>query len=236
MPSKINSINPFNDPEFKKQILEKEGRVVSDAADYEIIQPEEDVSKDLKSIISGAPKIPGQVKNVILDASAIAKNEKDKKAAEINLALNDIFTKYNKEYGTDLQVNFSSLSQTLVNVSDPHSRHILELFVSEVFQSIRPILILHMISKLTVAIDYILDPQRMFGGDMTIQDTFIAVEKIMQFIQQLEDMRQDVVIKGSDVELRKIADDITSSELDDSDSRKVIDEFMNLFKKDSEIK
>lgn len=232
MSQKINASNPFNDPEFKKQILEKEGRVNTDPGDYEILESTE-VTNNLKSIISGAPKIPGQVKNVILDASAIAKNEKEAKAAEVNLALNDIFSRYNKEYGTDLQINFSSLSQTLVNVADPKSRHILELFVSEVFQSVRPILILHMIGKLTLAIDYITDPARMFGGDMTLQDVFIAVEKIMQFIGQLEDMRSEIVIKGSDLELKKISEELGDADMSDPESKKVIDEFMNLFKSDS---
>ena len=44
----IGTVNPFSDPEFKKQILGKEGRAVDDPGDYEILQPEEDVSKNLK--------------------------------------------------------------------------------------------------------------------------------------------------------------------------------------------
>ena len=172
----IGTVNPFSDPEFKKQILGKEGRAVDDPGDYEILQPEEDVSKNLKNIIGSAPVLPKTARNIIMDASAIASNQKEQKALELTHKLNEVFTSYNKEYNIDLHVDFGSLSNTLVNVANPKSRHILELYVSEVFQSIRPILILNMISKLCLCIDYILDPMRLFdSSQMTLQDSFIAV-------------------------------------------------------------
>ena len=217
----IETSNPFSDPEFRKEILKKDK-----GEDYEI----------LDTIISDAPQIPSKVKNVILDASELVRNEKEAKAQEMSLALSDIFTKYNKEYGTNLQIDFSSLSRTLINVSDPESRHTLELYLSEVFQSIRPILILHMLSKLTLAIDYILSPDRMFGSEMTIQDTFIAVEKILQFIQQLEDMKDEIIVKGSDLELKRIAEESGNEELNTPEAKKNIEDFMALFMKDNGIK
>ena len=228
--------NPFNDPEFKKQILGKEGKVGDDSADYEILQ-DEDVSNSLKNIISNRPTLPKSARNVILDASAIASNQKEEKALELTQKLNEVFTRYNKTYNTDLHVDFSSLSNTLVNVSDPKSRHILELFVSEVFQSIKPILILNMIQKLCLAIDYILDPKRLFdSSQMTTQDVFIAVSKIMEYIEFLEEMRKSVVIPGSALELKKIAEESETEELNSPESKKVIDDFMKLFQQENGIK
>lgn len=231
----IGTVNPFSDPEFKKQILGKEGRAVDDPGDYEILQPEEDVSKNLKNIIGSAPVLPKTARNIIMDASAIASNQKEQKALELTHKLNEVFTSYNKEYNIDLHVDFGSLSNTLVNVADPKSRHILELYVSEVFQSIRPILILNMISKLCLAVDYILDPIRLFGSEMTIQDTFIAVEKILFFIQQLEEMKDGIQIKGSDLELRKIAEESGNEELSSEESKRVVADFMRLFQKEHGI-
>ena len=228
--------NPFNDPEFKKQILGKEGKVGDDSADYEILQ-DEDVSNSLKNIISNRPTLPKSARNVILDASAIASNQKEEKALELTQKLNEVFTRYNKTYNTDLHVDFSSLSNTLVNVSDPKSRHILELFVSEVFQSIKPILILNMIQKLCLAIDYILDPKRLFdSSQMTTQDVFIAVSKIMEYIEFLEEMRKSVVIPGSALELKKIAEESETEELNSPESKKVIDDFMKLFQQENGMK
>lgn len=228
--------NPFNDPEFKKQILGKEGKGGDDSADYEILQ-DETVSSNLKNIISNKPILPKSAKNIILDASTISSNQKEEKALELTQKLNEVFTRYNKTYNTDLHVDFSSLSNTLVNVSDPKSRHILELFVSEVFQSIKPILILNMIQKLCLAIDYILDPKRLFdSSQMTTQDIFIAVSKIMEYIEFLEEMRKSVVIPGSDLELKKLAEDTDNEELSNPESKKVIDDFMKLFQRENGIK
>lgn len=231
----MQSINPFNDPEFKKKILGKEGKTGDDFEDYEILQ-DEDVSNNLKNIISSKPTLPKSAKNIILDASAIAANEKESKALELTQKLNEVFTEYNKIYKTDLHVDFSSLSNTLVNVADPKSRRILELFVSEVFQSIRPILILNMIQKLCLAIDYILDPKRLFdSSQMTTQDIFIAVSKILEYIGVLEDMKNDIVIKGSDLELKKLAEESENEEINNPESKRIIDDFMKLFQRENGI-
>lgn len=232
----IGTVNPFNDPEFKKQILGKEGRAVDDPGDYEILQPEEDVSKNLKNIIGSAPVLPKTARNIIMDASAIASNQKEQKALELTHKLNEVFTSYNKEYKMNLHVDFGSLSNTLVNVADPKSRHILELYVSEVFQSIRPILILNMISKLCLVIDYALDVKNVFdSSQMSIQDTFIVIEKIMTYIDMLENMRDSVVIKGSDLELKKIAEETGNQEMESEESRIIVENFMRLFHEESGI-
>ena len=227
----MNTINPFSDDSFKKQLLEEQG-LSEGGNDYEILPPEDNEKVVFGNIISAAPKIPSGVKNVILDASALAKSDKEQKAQELNLALNDVFTRYNKEYGTNLQIDFSSLSRTLVNVSDPKSRRTLELYLSEVFQSVRPVLILTMISKLSLAIDYILDPERMFGGELQLTDIWVSVEKILQFVQQLEDMKDQILIERADLELKKLGDgeSLSGNELENNE---VVQDFMRLFKKDN---
>ena len=229
----MESINPFTDPDFKKKLLEKEGKLDKGSDDYEELETTNDVQKDLKNIISSAPQLPKTAKNLILDASAIAKNDKEKKALEMTASLNEIFSRYNKEYHTDLNIDFSSLSRTLVNVADPKSRHVLELYVSEVFKSLKPILILHLIQKLTIAIDYILEPQRLFSQEMSLQDVWICVDKIMSYVDQLNQMKDEIQIKGSDFELKKIAESNNEKLLDDPESKQVVDDFMKLFRKDA---
>lgn len=229
----MESINPFTDPDFKKKLLEKEGKLDKGSDDYEELETTNDVQKDLKNIISSAPQLPKTAKNLILDASAIAKNDKEKKALEMTASLNEIFSRYNKEYHTDLNIDFSSLSRTLVNVADPKSRHVLELYVSEVFKSLKPILILHLIQKLTIAIDYILEPQRLFSQEMSLQDVWICVDKIMSYVDQLNQMKDEIQIKGSDLELKKIAESNNEKLLDDPESKQVVDDFMKLFRKDA---
>lgn len=229
----LDSLNPFSDPMFKKQLLEKEGKLNQNPDNYEVLEPEE--VADLKSIITSAPKLPKQAKNLILDASALAKNEKDQKAKEISLALNKVFSQYNSEYGLNLEVSFDSLSQTLVDVADEKKRRILQLYLSQTFDAIRPILIMHLIQRLALAIDYITAPERLFGPEMSSQDIFIVVEKLMQYIDQLNQMKSDIEIEGAGAELRKIAADMRDDSINSDENKEMIENFMSLFRKDTKL-
>ena len=75
----MEAMNPFNSKEFKEKILAKEGKQEA-SDDYELFDDIIEEKSDLKNIIVGAPSIPKKAAtNMILDASAIAKNEKEKK-------------------------------------------------------------------------------------------------------------------------------------------------------------
>src|SRR5574344_408661 len=230
----MDSINPFNDPEFKQEILKKEG--VQDPEEAEII--DNDSSNDLKSLISSGATMPmtgndKKFSNIILDASALAKKEKDERAVQISSSLNNIFTEYNKKYDLDLQIDFDSMSRTLVNVSDDKSRRVLELYLSKSFRSLKSIMILHLIQRLTLAIDYITDPGRMLDqNSLTTADMFLVVEKLLSYIDTLDDLKKDIVIDGDDLELSKIATENTGVNLSTPESKKVIEDFMNIYIKD----
>lgn len=227
------SQNIFASDDFKKQILASEG--LSDAdhkMDYDVAEPIDSDEVVMGNIIANTPKIPKQVKNIIQDASILSRADKEAKANELNSALNNVMTRYNQEYGLDLSIDFSNMSKTLVAVSDPKSRRTLELYLSEVFQSVRPILILQMISKLSLIVDYVMDPQRLFGDNsMSISDLWICIEKILQYTQALEDMKDEILIKGADLELKKLGEKSSSISSENLDSQAVRD-FMNLFEKE----
>jgi hypothetical protein len=223
----IDSINPFNDPEFKQQILKQEG--------LEIVKPDAEAEEiDFKNIISSAPSIPGSAKNIILDASAIAKNEKEAMELQMNSALNNIFSNYNKTYGTNLQINFSNLSQTLIDVADPDKRKTLELYVSEVFKSIKPVLLLQLISKLSIALDYVLQPERMFDqNQLSIPDLFLVIEKLQSYITNLNDIIETSTIKDSDQILKKLSEEKGDAQLNSEESKAAVNNFLDLLKRDS---
>ena len=240
----LESTNPFNDPEFKKQILSDSG-VNSDNyifEEVENIDNDDSGSGDLdfKSIISSAPVIPKSARNLVLDASALARNEKEEKAKELTLALNNVFSNYNAKYGTDLSISFEDLSKTLVNVSDPDSRRVLELYTSEVFKSLRPVLLLHVLQRLTVALDVALEPQRLLDtSQFSAADSIVLIEKLMNFILQIQDMVKDIEIPDSDKILKKMSEEKNDASLESEDSKKAVDDFMKLFlaennKKDKE--
>lgn len=170
------SVNPFNDPEVKKQILDDAGVTPVDE-NYEIPDPDNDLS-DFQNIISSTPVIPkatgNAVKTIIKDAGALLKDNQEAKSQQMNLALSDVMTKYNKEYGLDLHVDFNSLSKTLVSCADTKKQKILQLYVSKIFRGIRPLILLNMISKLTLALDVLLSPDKLLNpNELSLTDLFL---------------------------------------------------------------
>lgn len=158
------SVNPFNDPEIKKQILNDAG-----------VTPIED-DDNFQDIISSAPVIPesSAIKTIIKDAGSVLKDSQEAKAQQMNLALSDIMTKYNKDYGLDLHVDFGSLSRTLVACADDRQQKILQLYVSKIFRGIRPLILLNMISKLTLALDVLLSPDKLLNpNELSLTDLFL---------------------------------------------------------------
>lgn len=170
------SINPFGSEEAKRQILGDAGVTPVDE-NYEIPDPDNDLS-DFQNIISSTPVIPkatgNAVKTIIKDAGALLKDNQEAKSQQMNLALSDVMTKYNKEYGLDLHVDFNSLSKTLVACSDTKKQKILQLYVSKIFRGIRPLILLNMISKLTLALDVLLSPDKLLNpNELSLTDLFL---------------------------------------------------------------
>ena len=230
----MEAINPFSDPEFKKKLLKdvKKGSPVGDPDDYVMLEDDEE-KMDMKSIIAGSPKLPKQANNIILDANLLAKNEREENVRQMQLSINQVFSDYNAKYGTDLQLDLGNLSKSLVAVSTPEKRRVLQLYVSEMFQSLKPLMILHMLERLTVCINYLLSPEMMFNkNEMSIPDIWVACQQIMNMMDQLNAMKDDIEIKGSDMELKKLAEENSDVDLDSEESKQAISDFMTLFNKE----
>ena len=218
------SVNPFNDPEVKKQILDDAGVTPIDDDD------------SFQEIISSAPVIPGSsaIKTIIKDAGAVLKDSQEAKAQQMNLALSDIMTKYNKEYGLDLHVDFGSLSRTLVACADTKQQLILQNYVSKLFRGIRPLILLNMISKLTLALDVLLSPDKLLNpNELSLTDLFLATDQILNYIEKLENMKNEILIDQEDLNLKQIAEE-NNLKYSDSDEQ-LVNDFMALFKKDNGI-
>lgn len=230
----MEAINPFADPEFKKDLLEKEGLGNSIAPGDECLDAElveEFEPGEFKSIIDSAPTLPKAAKNMILDASALAKNQTDLKVKEMENSLNQVLSNYNKEYGLDLHLNLGDLSKSLVLVSDDKNRRVLELYLSKLYRSIKPILYLHLIQKLSLTIDWVLDPQRLFGNEgLSSADYFIVVEKLIQYIDQLSQLKNEIEITGDSLELKKLAEEDSEVDISDPESQRTVEEFIRLLR------
>jgi len=92
---------------------------------------------------------------------------------------------------------------------------------------------MHLIQKLAIAIEYITDPARMFGQDLTTADIFLIVDHLMGYINQLEELKSDIKIEGANLELQKIAQEGNGLDLQSDQSKEAIDNFMKLLNKET---
>lgn len=220
--------NPFSDPAFRDRLLRKEN--IKDNTRYEIADPDD----DLDMIISKAPMIPseGEVSNIIHDASALSKYDKNRRSQEMSLALNDLFTKYNEQYDLKVNVNFDDISKSIALLSNDSSRRALELYVSNTFNSFKSLITLKLLSSMAMMVDHMLSPERLFSEDFQPADCYLIVEKLLSYIQTLESLKDSINIQGADLELQKLGQekennsgDIQSGLSDDAK------EFLRLMKK-----
>ena len=229
----LKSVNPFDNEEIKQQILKKEGMI----EEAEVLEDDNTSPESLKNMITAAPTLPKSAKNIIMDANALSLAEKEKENEELTQAIESVFTKYNEEYGLELSVDTRNLSQALVDVGDPKKRQILELYLSETFKSIKPILLLTLIQKLMILIDYTMRPEFLLDpNQFTNSDSILLIEKIVQFVSDLSEMMDEVTIKDSDKLLKKLSEENNDSDMDSEESKNMVRNFMDLFKKDSGIK
>ena len=232
----MEATNPFNDPEFKKSILGEVGIGSSSPDDYELLE-DTGGNGDLRSIITGAPQLPKSARNMILDASALAKNDKEQKAKEMELALNNILTSYNKTYGLDVNLDLHSLSNTLAIVAtDPKATRALELYTSRIYRNVKAVLSLHLIQRLSLVIDYVTKPENMLSKDeLSLPDMFLVIEKLISYIDTLGSLKGELQISGDELELQKLAEENSDVDFESDSSKEAIENFMSLFNKEHGI-
>ena len=217
--------NPFGSDDLRNKILAKEGRLDIDNQSQD--------NGDLMGIISSAAVITNSAKNVILDSKAMAIANRKEKEGEIAVAITDMLTDLNEQYDLDLDgININNFTQTLANVIDPKKREILELYVSEISKSIKPVLYLHILQRLMLVMDNVLSPEVLFSNEFSAPDKVLLLEKIVAMAGELSDALEEMKVENSDAVLKKIAETKNDENLESPESKKIIEEFMSMFKKD----
>ena len=91
-----------------------------------------------------------------------------------------------------------------------------------------------MISKLTLALDVLLSPDKLLNpNELSLTDLFLATDQILNYIEKLENMKNEILIDQEDLNLKQIAEE-SNLEYSDSDEQ-LVNDFIALFKKDNGI-
>ena len=88
-----------------------------------------------------------------------------------------------------------------------------------------------------ILIDYTMRPEFLLDpNQFTSSDSILLVEKLISLSKDLSDMLDEVTVQDSDKLLKKLSEENNDSEIDSEDSKNMVRNFMDLFKKDSGIR
>lgn len=229
-----NSINPFNDPEFRKEFLKDKGLLKEDKEDkvdegYEILPPEDEPGKMISpvDIIKSQSKIPSSVGTIIHDVSSMRKPDKVQRTKEIKSALNKVFTDYNKMYGLNVHLNLDNTASMLAELSDPQTSRTFQLYVSQMFGSFKSILYMRIMQAALLLVDELLSPKNLLGDELAISDKWILIDKIADLFMKFEEFKDSIEIKGAGEELKQISENqLDKKDAGDVRDSKMVQEFM----------
>ena len=208
----MNSINPFNDPEFKKEFLKDKGLLKEDEhvdESYEILPPEDEPGKMINpvDIIKSQSKIPSSVGTIIHDVSSMRKPDKVQRTKEIKSALNKVFTDYNQQYGLNIHLNLDNTASMLAELSDPDTSRAFQLYISQMFTSFRSILYMRVMQGCLLLVDELLAPKNLLGDEnLSLSDKWIIIDKIADLFMKFEEFKSSIEIKGAGEELKQISE------------------------------
>lgn len=239
-----NSLNPFSDPEFRKEFLKDKGLLKNDKSDkggsedYEVIPPSDiTIGKETGKVINPidvinrSSKIPNSVGTIMHDLSG-GKNmgalTKTKRAEEIRNSLDKIFTEYNEKYGLELKLDLTSTSNMLAELADPTTFRVYQLYLSEFMTRAKSLVYQKILTTILLLLDKIMEPNNLLGDELTLADQFTAVEKLINMLGVFTQFQDQIEIPGAGTELQKIANDtrMASDEGGDVRSKEEVKEFM----------
>jgi hypothetical protein len=210
--------NPFASPDFKREVLKKKGLYKENGSqdstdDYEVLEPEDPIGKEPGRMITPSQqikkssKLPKDITTILNDATSLSIKDKTSKSKEINSALNKVFTEYNESYGLNLKLDLDNLANSLTLISDEKNKRILELYISETFGRVKSLIYLKLFNGLIMLTEHLMDPKTLLSNDeLTMADKFVAVEKIIQYCDQLDKLQSGIVITGASTELAKLGE------------------------------
>lgn len=144
-----------------------------------------------------------EVSRTIHEASQVTKS--DSIAVEkANAVFAQIFQELNVKYNLNVSINMESFADTLSTLTDPSNKRTIELYISEAFSSFRLGVYLKLMQSISILSEKILDPKELLSDETSYSDKFIIVEKLFQYMAQLEEIYSKVKIKDSDMKLDKI--------------------------------
>jgi hypothetical protein len=198
-------------------------------ADYEEIKEEPVPSKeddpfmeeesDAKKLLNKGTSKGLTAVSKILDPKNISADTQTDVVATFRSLFNDL----NTTYGLDIKFDFNSFTNTLNYIIKPKNKAAIELYLSEAYSRVRSSLYMLYLNAIATLSTQILDPRFITSNSMSYTDKLLLMRELFNYIQSLDQIYENVNVKDSDIQLRKLAE---SNESDDEFNSDEVQKFL----------
>lgn len=168
-----------------------------------------------KLLSSGTSKGFGPQVSKLLDVRNINSDTK----ADVVATFKNLFNDLNTTYGLDIRFDMDSFTNTLSYIIKPKNKAAIELYLSEAYSRVRATLYMLYLNAIAQLSTQILDPRFISSNSMSYTDKLLLMRELFQYIQSLDQIYENVNVKDSDVQLRKLAEE--KDQEDDFNSNEV---------------
>lgn len=214
-----NIINNDEDP-LKDYPMEDE---VIDAQECEVI-PADHLSTLANSTFKG---LPLGADETIRSGRDLLKRRTEE-AQKVSESIRQLFNTLNSRFGFDLKWNPNSFSENLSYIMSLADSRAIEMYISEGYSKVRVVLYQQFLSAITALAAEVLDPAYLMSSSLSFDDKMTSIEKLFGFIEQMNQIYDQVKIDNVDEKLKHIKQDDDRQEslsIRDPNVRKYLDSF-----------
>lgn len=158
----------------------------------------------------------GAIASIIAESAEVAAKRKET-ANKARDTFNALIDAYNKKFGLNVKLNYDNLTESLRVLSDPSSPHVLralQLYTSQIYSAFRSVIYAKFIQSIMVLASDVLDPENLLNENLSFEAKIITIEKLIGFMSKIQSISGSMVIKGDDIELEKLSQDMLEGKLD----------------------
>lgn len=127
----------------------------------------------------------------------------------------NLLDKFNSKHNLNLKVNFTSFFDNMAMLQDGNNRRLMELYISETWADFRVIFFMRILYCLVILADKIASPERLGDISTTVEQDFILIDKLFEFINKISMLGKDIGIFDTESELTRL------HKIDEAKSREV---------------
>lgn len=142
------------------------------------------------------------------------KREVSKITKESTDSIKSVYDEFNRIYGLDLQIDFTSVHSIFQSIVSPDNKRIFEIYLSEVYSRFKLTNYQNIMIIITNLINQVSDPTVLLSDDVSIQDKFVMLEKLFDYLERINRIDADLEVPKTDVELKRIKKEGESVEED----------------------